>query len=287
MLHEEDQEKTNGNPARKCSTSLTRAPMWRMSIGRLRSRSMAARVFLRLATSRPAWAKTRHDGRCRQLLPPPYGIADNAHSLLDVTDLVLSIRSAPVTAAPLKVKTRSISRFQERYRISRRLHSPVRDAQSALGVTQIFDRRKLRHDTCCRPKRSSAERIWHVPQRHHADFVGPDFQTLLFTPNNDLPYVLFLPTYAATAWYHKRLSAELMVDLPALLAEVTAFAETTYASALMQGAKLDAATEMRWREQLAQYTGVSPISYAVPVCASTSTNSAKNYYAIKVALSAD
>ena len=32
-----------------------------------------------------------------------------------------------------------------------------------------------------------------------------NFQTLEFEPGNDVPYPLFLPTYAATAWYHKRL----------------------------------------------------------------------------------
>ena len=33
-----------------------------------------------------------------------------------------------------------------------------------------------------------------------------NFQTLLFEHGNDLPYVLFLPTYTATAWYHQRLA---------------------------------------------------------------------------------
>ena len=31
-----------------------------------------------------------------------------------------------------------------------------------------------------------------------------NFQTARFTPGNDLPYILFLPTYTATAWYHGR-----------------------------------------------------------------------------------
>ena len=36
-----------------------------------------------------------------------------------------------------------------------------------------------------------------------------NFQTARFTVGNDLPYVLFLPTYAATAWHHKRLTPDL------------------------------------------------------------------------------
>ena len=36
-----------------------------------------------------------------------------------------------------------------------------------------------------------------------------DLQTLSFDHGNDLPYALFLPTYAATAWYHQALAPEL------------------------------------------------------------------------------
>jgi carboxypeptidase C (cathepsin A) len=52
-----------------------------------------------------------------------------------------------------------------------------------------------------------------------------DFAVLRFDPANDLPPALFLPTYAATAWYHKRLSPELQKrPLRKLLDEVEAFA---------------------------------------------------------------
>ena len=36
-----------------------------------------------------------------------------------------------------------------------------------------------------------------------------NFQTILFDVGNDLPHVVYLPTYAATAWYHKRLPPDL------------------------------------------------------------------------------
>ena len=39
------------------------------------------------------------------------------------------------------------------------------------------------------------------------------FQTFIFNLGNDLPYLTFLPTYAAVAWYHKKLSDEFGDDL--------------------------------------------------------------------------
>jgi len=43
-------------------------------------------------------------------------------------------------------------------------------------------------------------------------------------PGMDAPYVLALPTYAATAWYHHKLPGQAPADLKSLLAEVETFA---------------------------------------------------------------
>jgi carboxypeptidase C (cathepsin A) len=85
-----------------------------------------------------------------------------------------------------------------------------------------------------------------------------NFQTLIFAPGNDLPYALFLPTYAATAWYHKRLPADLQKrSLESLMREVETFAETDYTLALMQGDRLKETTRKKITRQLARYTGLS------------------------------
>src|SRR6266478_1084651 len=47
-----------------------------------------------------------------------------------------------------------------------------------------------------------------------------NFQTADFAKGNDLPYVLYLPTYTATAWYHKKLAPDLQKDLSTTLKEV-------------------------------------------------------------------
>ncbi|MDX2267812.1 MAG: peptidase S10 [Bryobacter sp.] len=65
-----------------------------------------------------------------------------------------------------------------------------------------------------------------------------NFQTARFNTGNDLPYPLFLPTYAATAWYHKKVDASYAKDLQELLKVARNFAEGEYAMALMKGDKL-------------------------------------------------
>jgi carboxypeptidase C (cathepsin A) len=85
-----------------------------------------------------------------------------------------------------------------------------------------------------------------------------NFQTARFVLGNDLPSILFLPTFTATAWYHRRLPADLQVDLHRTLAEVEAFALGEYTLALMQGDALPEEEQVRFAEKLARYTGLSP-----------------------------
>ena len=83
-----------------------------------------------------------------------------------------------------------------------------------------------------------------------------NFQTASFGKGNDLPYILYLPTYAATAWYHHKLSADLQRDLQKTLKEAEAWAETGYAEALAKGDRLTPAERQATIERLARYTGL-------------------------------
>jgi carboxypeptidase C (cathepsin A) len=80
-----------------------------------------------------------------------------------------------------------------------------------------------------------------------------------FNPGVDLPYQLALPTYAATAWYHKKLPGN-PADLHKLLGEVQHFAMGDYAQALQAGAALNTAQRKTIANKLHQYTGL-PVSY--------------------------
>lgn len=87
-----------------------------------------------------------------------------------------------------------------------------------------------------------------------------NFQTARFEQGNDLPYVLFLPSYAATAWYHKRLPADLQErPLPEVLGDVTEWAENEYTLALMRGNRLSESDRSAIVERLARYTGLNPL----------------------------
>ncbi|MCL1587468.1 MAG: peptidase S10 [Actinomycetia bacterium] len=88
--------------------------------------------------------------------------------------------------------------------------------------------------------------------------IALDSKTYTFHRGNDLPYVLYLPTYAATAWYHKTLDLDLQQrDLPDLLREVEAFAENEYLLALEQGSRLDHERFDEIADTLARYTSLS------------------------------
>lgn len=86
-----------------------------------------------------------------------------------------------------------------------------------------------------------------------------DFQTLSPGQLNDLPYVLYLPTLSATAWYHKRLAPELQDrGLEPLVAEVRAFAGGEYLVALARGHSLPEPQRREIVGRLARYTGLKP-----------------------------
>jgi carboxypeptidase C (cathepsin A) len=81
-----------------------------------------------------------------------------------------------------------------------------------------------------------------------------------FNPGVDLPYMLVLPTYAATAWYHNRLPGKRPPDLQKFLGEVQHFAMGDYSQALQAGAALNSKQRQMIANRLHQYTGL-PLWY--------------------------
>ncbi|HET7922828.1 MAG TPA: peptidase S10 [Gammaproteobacteria bacterium] len=74
--------------------------------------------------------------------------------------------------------------------------------------------------------------------------------------SNDLSYELYLPSYAAVAWYHKHLPNR-PADLAAFLQQVRQFALGDYAEALRAGDSISAAQETAVLAKLHAYTGLS------------------------------
>jgi carboxypeptidase C (cathepsin A) len=81
-----------------------------------------------------------------------------------------------------------------------------------------------------------------------------DFHTLTF--KDDLTYELYLPTYAAVAWYHKKIP-NTSNGLEPFLKEVRSFASGEYAAALSKGDMLPDAEKDQVLNKLAGYTGIS------------------------------
>jgi carboxypeptidase C (cathepsin A) len=76
---------------------------------------------------------------------------------------------------------------------------------------------------------------------------------------NDLPYLLSLPTYSSTAWYHKKLGPDLQEkSLKAVLAEAEDFVINEYSIALLRGENLTDQEKKEMAGKLAHYTGLKP-----------------------------
>ena len=83
-------------------------------------------------------------------------------------------------------------------------------------------------------------------------------QTLRFRPGNELPFALYVPAYAATAWYHKHLDGDLLGrELSDVLREAESFAFGPYTLALMQGDRLSDEERGDITKKLARFTGLS------------------------------
>ena len=85
-----------------------------------------------------------------------------------------------------------------------------------------------------------------------------NFEASAMDPGNDLGFINFIPSYAATAWYHKRLAADLQrLTVDQVTSQAEKWAEGDYAHALMRGARLTDAERHATAEQLARFTGTS------------------------------
>ncbi len=190
--------------------------------------------------------------------PPPYKLVDNAYSLLDATDLVFI---DPVSTGFSRVLPGEKPK---------QFHGFKKDIASVGDFIRLYTARYQRWTS---PKfligesygtTRAAGLSGYLQDRHGMYMNGImlissilNFQTADFHTGNDLPYILFLPTYTATAWYHHRLSDDLEKDLYATLAEVEAFALGDYAQALMQGDDLLDEERLLIARKLARYTGLS------------------------------
>jgi carboxypeptidase C (cathepsin A) len=186
---------------------------------------------------------------------PPYRLVPNADSILKATDLVfidavgtgysrILAAGKPAMFYGINGDARAFTQFIARYiQQNDRFQSPKFLLGESYGTT-----------------RSAVLALDLVTRGIYLNGVilcstVLDFATLNNTPGNDLPYELYLPSYAAVAWYHHRLDPQ-PAHLRAFVKQVERFAGGPYARALFEGSALSAAHRGRIAAQLARFTGL-------------------------------
>lgn len=191
------------------------------------------------------------------LPPPPFQLTDNEYSLLDETDLVFIDPVSTGYSRPVEGQK------------AKEFHDFKKDIESIGDFIRLYTTRTGRWLS---PKfligesygtTRAAGLSGYLQERHGLYLNGLmlisvvlDFSTIEFHLGNDLPYILFLPAYAAAAWYHRKL--RLRRPLQKLLAEVEDFAMGEYAAALLKGNQLTRSERARLVEKISRYTGLSP-----------------------------
>src|SRR3984893_259502 len=214
----------------------------------------SATIWLHMGALGPKRVVLEPDG----FMPPaPYRIAENPHTLLDKSDLVLvdAIGTGFSRAANADLSKKfwgvkgDIEGFSEFIRLFitryERWSSPLFLLGESYGTTR------------------AAGIAGNLADQGIA-FNGItllstalSFQTLVDNKSNDHPYILLIPSFTMIAGYHKRLPADLMQDMTRARQESVQWASTEYAQALAKGDALTGEERQKVIDQMTRYTGLN------------------------------
>ena len=189
--------------------------------------------------------------------PAPYKLVDNAETLLDKTDLVfIDAMGTGYSHAVCKAQEKDFFGIDEDI-----------EAFGQFIVTYLS-----RNDRWNSPKfligesygtfRSAA--LGNYLQSHDTVHLNGivlissvlDLSSLTFTPGDDRPYIFYLPSYAAVAWYHKVLK-DRPADVVSFIEEARKYAQGDYAAALYKGAALSQTDKAAVAKRVSYFTGLS------------------------------
>jgi carboxypeptidase C (cathepsin A) len=218
-------------------------------------------VWLHMGSLGPKHVVTSGD---QHLPAAPYKLVDNAYSLLDTSDLVFidmpgsgfgrligkdAEKAFWGVDEDANAYARFIARFITKYN---RWNSPKFIFGESYGTTRSAVLADIleNHDSIDLNGVILLSQIFNFTT--DIDFPSGN-------PGVDLPYVMALPTYAATAWYHKKLPQQ-PAALEPFLKDVEAFATGPYTHALALGTDLGGDEKQQVAEKLHEYTGL-PVAY--------------------------
>jgi carboxypeptidase C (cathepsin A) len=194
-------------------------------------------------------------GDAGNLVPPPYGLADNTETLLAHSDIVF--------IDPISTGYSRAGKGEK----PAEYHGYTADLESVGEVIRLWTSRNGRWMS---PKFIAGESYGtlraaglaeHLQTRYGMYLNGLmlissvlDLGTIRFTKGNDVPFVNFLPTYAAVAHYHGRHGDRPLAEV---VAEAEEFAERDYPWALARGHRLSDEERAAAVAKLAALTGLS------------------------------
>jgi carboxypeptidase C (cathepsin A) len=214
----------------------------------------AAAVWLHLGAVGPMTVKVDDEG-----IPtgPPHALISNSSSWLDATDVVFI---DPVNTG----YSRAVDGVKPE-----EFFGVERDIQSVAEFIRLYLTRNNRWLSprflagesygTTRAAGLSSYLLGHGIDLNGIVFISSvlDFATISHGGSNDLPYILFLPSFTATALYHHKLNDELSNNRAKTLAEVQAWALGDYTAALARGDNLKGDDRAAVIKRLARYTSLS------------------------------
>ncbi len=212
-------------------------------------------VWLHMGAIGPRRVLLKDDGTAPN---PPYQVINNEFTWLDRSDLVFIDPVSTGYSRPAPGES------------PKQFHGYVEDIQSMGSFIRHF---LSRYERWGSPKFLSGESygttraagLSKYLQDNHRIYLNGiflisailNFGSNDYYPGNDLPRALYIPSYTAAAWYHKKLAPALQSDLQKSLKESEAFAIGEYASALMKGGWLTDDEKNKIAEKMSYYTGLS------------------------------
>jgi carboxypeptidase C (cathepsin A) len=189
--------------------------------------------------------------------PAPYKLVDNGESLLDKTDIVfIDAMGTGYSHAVCKALDKDF------FGIDEDLEAFAQFIVTYLSRNDRWNSPKFLIGESYGTFRSAA--LGNYLQQHDTVHLNGivlissvlDLSSLTFAPGDDRPYIFYLPSYAAVAWYHKVLK-DRSANVAGFIDEARKYAQGEYAAALYKGAALSAGEKAAVAKKVSYFTGLS------------------------------